>query len=180
MGVTGPVGPKRRRRRAWSNRPDGREGRQGAQGFVGPQGPEGKIGTQGDSGNQGETGATGAAGEAGNTRTIRVKRGQRYIRTSNTETDATTPKTVGRSRVPAGKKVVGGGFTSFNHEFKYKIIRSDLQTKFWSVNADRTSGTETGRLTATAIMCDCVIKIRRALLLCQQILSFTYEDIFFT
>ena len=106
-GGTGPQGP------AGPSGPQGDAGPAGPAGDTGPAGPagpQGEIGSAGPAGPQGETGPAGPAGPAGVAGAPGVS-GLEYVPSGTIIVGPGSTKSV-VARCPAGKQVLGGGFTS--------------------------------------------------------------------
>ena len=92
--------------------PEGQQGPQGPAGPEGPQGPQGPIGPAGPAGSQGAAGAPGAQGPTGPQGAVGpggfsdVEKVAPQVWNDWVATDETVV-----AQCPAGKKVLGGGFT---------------------------------------------------------------------
>ena len=145
VGPVGPVGPMGPAGPAGVPGPQGPVGPVGPAGATGPAGPAGPQGVPGPTGPTGATGATGPQGPAGFSGYVRVE-GDVPI------TDATAVK-VAFAQCPAGKVVIGGGYTiSESPDIIVARLNGPLEetNTWWTVQAERMTGSSEWTLRAYA------------------------------
>ncbi len=151
-GGTGPQGPQGEPGLDGTNGVDGEDGATGPQGpqgepgLDGATGPEGPVGPEGP---KGDTGDTGPAGTNGTNGTNGVSGYQLVSGTAQTVNNGNTERNM-TVTCPAGKKVVGGGFTvpDADADILHVNASGPSSETSWKVVVSRISF-ETGTATVT-------------------------------
>ena len=149
VGATGPSGPVGATGPAGSAGPVGPQGPVGPAGPAGPAGATGPSGPVGPTGPAGPTGATGPSGPTGPQGTPGLAAVERV--TAGAPSDTSSPKSVSPV-CPAGKVVLGGGFSYFGPT-GFEVVSSSplIGQEGWFAEIHRTGASAVWTLIGYAI-----------------------------